>query len=109
VVGAAVVVGVTVVVVGPWVVVSALVVVGAPVVVRALTGDAAACAGRITDCTTGRTQEFGIIAAIAPVPTAFSSGRRSNLILMVQISPLNVPQISYGKVVASQHSVTLNS
>jgi hypothetical protein len=45
-----------------------------------LFGDAAAWAGTITDCTTGRVQDFGrrpnAAPAPTPVPIAFKSGRR---------------------------------
>ena len=50
------------------------------VVVVVDAGDAAACAGTITDSTTGRVHDLGripsAIPAPAPVPIAFNSGRR---------------------------------
>jgi hypothetical protein len=121
VVGAAVVVvvvgaAVVAVVVGRAVVVGPRVVVGAAVVVGLLTGDAAACAGRITDCTIGRIQELGSMDAMAPVPTALSSGRRSNLTPIGSIRPqksvtpnaVATHHYNYTDTVASQYIVTLN-
>jgi len=74
-----VVVGVVVVgVVVVRVVVGAEVVVGVVVAVVVTTGDAAACAGTITDCTTGRVHDFGKMPRAAPAPMAFRSSRRPN-------------------------------
>jgi hypothetical protein len=78
---------VVLVVVGVVVLVVVLVVVGVVVAVVVLVvvvgvvvtlGDAAACAGTMTDCTTGRVQDFGKMARAAPVPIAFRSSRRPN-------------------------------
>jgi hypothetical protein len=85
--------GATVVVVGAWVVVVDVVVdvvptgvVGGACVVDVevevvvevdFTGEVAACAGTITDCTTGRDQDFGnTLATAAATPMALSTGLR---------------------------------
>jgi len=59
-------------------VVAVVAVVAVVVVVEVLTGDAAACAGTTTDCTTGRVHDFGTILRAAPEPIAFKSNRRPN-------------------------------
>jgi hypothetical protein len=73
---------------GAGVVVVGGAVVGATVVVTA--GDAAACAGTMTDWTTGRVHDFGrrpnAAPAPTPVPIAFKSGRR---LISSDITPPN--------------------
>jgi hypothetical protein len=49
-----------------------------PVVGVVACGDAAACAGTMTDCTTGRVHDFGKMPSAAPDPIAFKSSRRPN-------------------------------
>jgi hypothetical protein len=60
------------------VVVVGVVVVGVVVVGVVVAGDAAAWAGTMTDCTTGRVHDFGKMPSVAPLPIALSSRRRLN-------------------------------
>src|SRR5208283_1191771 len=81
-----VVVGVVVrVVVVPVVVVPVVVV---PVVVVVAFGDAAACAGTMTDCTTGRVHDFGKMPSAAPDPIAFKSSRRPDSLSIEKLPTL---------------------